>query len=93
MIKKKNLHTSFIKFLIEKYADETQKLPQRETQSEEEEPKKEDDIDLTEEPKEPNSEEEEEVVDEMEKLLNEYKRLERRYGNNWIHNRGTRKTL
>jgi hypothetical protein len=98
MKKKKNLHTSFIKFLLEKYTDETQRLPEEETEAnslrrnkvrrlEEDEIEvpidNDDEIIDDEEP----IDSDDEIIDE---LLNEYKRLKRKHGNNKIYNRRKR---
>ena len=87
---KKNLHTSFIKFLLEKYTDETQRLPQQEPEDEEPTQKKirkMNEIEDEEEPQEPLPDEDEEGGDEIQELLNEYKRLRKRNENNKLYNR------
>lgn len=88
---KKNLHTSFIKFLLEKYTDETQRLPQQEPEDEEEPTQKKirkmNEIEDEEEPQEPLPDEDEEGGDEIQELLNEYKRLRKRNENNKLYNR------
>ena len=83
MKKRKNLHTSFIKFLLEKYNDETQQLPDEETETpqnknhlrklyeiEDEEPT--DDEPIENEPTDDEVETDDEIIDE---LLNEYRLL------------------
>ncbi len=81
MKKKKNLHTSFIKFLLEKYNNETQQLPDDEVEEpsnkkhlrklyeiEDEEPTD----DEVEEPTDDEVATDDEIIDE---LLNEYRLL------------------
>jgi len=87
---KKNLHTSFIKFLIEKYTDETEKEPQQEHEgktkdkenlikmSEIEDEEEDDWLPL------PDDDDEE---DNIQELLKEYKRLKMKSENNKIFNR------
>jgi hypothetical protein len=92
MKKKKNLHTSFIKFLLEKYTDETQRLPQQEPEDEVEptrmKVRKMNELEDEEEPQEPLPDEDDEGgVDEIQELLNEYKRLKKRNENNRLYNR------
>jgi hypothetical protein len=87
MRKKKNLHTSFIKFLLEKYNNETQKLPHQlpdEETTEEPQNKKhirklyeieDDEVETDDEVEEPTDDEvetDDEIIDE---LLNEYRLL------------------
>jgi uncharacterized Zn finger protein (UPF0148 family) len=85
MKKRKNLHTSFIKFLLEKYSEEIRELPQQEPEDaieqepEDETPKK--------KQLEPSPDEEDEEIDEIQELIKEYKRLEKRHENNWLFNR------
>ena len=92
MKNKKNLHTSFIKFLLEKYTDETQRLPQQEPEDEVEptrmKVRKMNELEDEEEPQEPLPDEDDEGgVDEIQELLNEYKRLKKRNENNRLYNR------
>jgi hypothetical protein len=86
MRKNKNLHTSFIKFLLEKYSDDTQRLPD----DEEEVPNNKKHLRRLEEDEieEPIDDEPIDSDDEIiDKLLNEYKRLKKKHENNKIHNR------
>jgi len=92
MKNKKNLHTSFIKFLLEKYTDETQRLPQQEPEDEVEptrmKVRKMNELEDEEEPQEPLPDEDDEGgVDEIQELLNEYKRLKKKNENNRLYNR------
>jgi hypothetical protein len=89
---KKNLHTSFIKFLLEKYAkpDESQRLPQQEPEEEEEPKQKLRKIKELDSEDEPLPVDDEVVEDEIQELLNEYKKLKQRSENNRIHNRRRR---
>jgi hypothetical protein len=93
---KKNLHTSFIKFLLEKYSDESQRLPQQEPEDDNETPLRyknkvsKNNITEDEEIEEPLPDEEstpETDIDEIQELLNEYKRLKRKNENNKVSNR------
>lgn len=89
---KKNLHTSFIKFLLEKYAksDEPQRLPQQKPEEEEEEETKLKKIKELDGDDEPLPVEDEVVEDEIQELLNEYKKLKKRNENYRVYNRGRR---
>ena len=90
--KRRHLHTDFIRFILEKYSNEGQDLPEDETpipdeQSEDPELRKKRRVKLLRElddevqgqdEEEPQSDDEEndEIIDE---LLNEYKRLKKKY--------------
>ena len=90
---KKNLHTSFIKFLLEKYAkpDELQRLPQQEPEEEGEEPKQKlKKIKELDGEDEPLPVDDEVVEDEIQELLNEYKKLKQRNENYRVYNRRRR---
>ena len=89
---KKNLHTSFIKFLIEKYTDETEKEPQQEHEGKTKE--KENLIKMSEIEDEDEDEDnwlplpdDDDEVDNIQELLKEYKRLKKKNENNKVFNR------
>jgi hypothetical protein len=96
MRKRKFLQTDFIKFILEKYS-EGQGLPEDEVEVPDEEGtelrkkkvRKLNEFEEEEEPIEDEEEEEDEIIDE---LLNEYKRLKRKYEgkSNRIHIRRKR---
>jgi hypothetical protein len=89
---KKNLHTSFIKFLLEKYAkpDEPQRLPEEEPEEELNQKEKLRKIKELDGEDEPLPVDDEGVEDEIQELLNEYKKLKRRNENNRVYNRRRR---
>lgn len=89
--KRKHLQTDFIKFILEKYSQEGQDLPEDETpipddESEDPELRKnrkikllkelDDEVQGQDEEESQSDEEDDEIIDE---LLNEYKRLKRKY--------------
>ena len=90
MKQRKHLQTDFIKFIIEKYSNEGQDLPEDEI----EEPS--DDIETKRKIRKMNELEDDEVETEEEpseddkiidELLNEYKRLKKKYENHRVYNR------
>lgn len=89
---RKFLHTDFIKFILEKYSDEGQGLPDDEEENENPEKRKSNSIkrlnefDDEEGQEEPQSDDEvdDEIITE---LLNQYKRLKKKYENHKFRNR------
>jgi hypothetical protein len=93
MRKRQHLQTDFIKFIVEKYSNEGQDLPDDERESPEDEPVEKKKI------RKMNELEDEEEVDDdevtvddelIDELLNEYKRLKKKYENNRVYNRRKR---
>ena len=93
MRKRQHLQTDFIKFIVEKYSNQGQDLPEEEIDGEEDEKvgirklKKMNELEDELDGEDDEVTQDDELIDE---LLNEYKRLKKKYENNRVYNRRKR---
>lgn len=83
MKKGTHIQTDFIKFILEKYS-KPEKIKDEDEDEETNEPEIQDEEELEEQDEKPIIVDEEEV---LEKLINEYKKVKRKYENSRIQNR------